>query len=216
MLLSDVSVCFFDFDGLLVDTEPFHYNAYKEVFKDVGLEFSMDFLTYLGHAHHPEGSQFHKLYETAPISWSVLRAKKEKVYQRMLQEDPISLMPGILEVLEYCKEHQIEMCVVTNSEKACTDRIRKKIPALNIIPLWITREDYKESKPAPDGYLKALSCFPNVERKNTRGFEDSLKGVVSLNRADIPAILISRKDHPQLVHPFDAVHIHDASLLLIH
>ena len=66
---------------------------------------------------------------------------------------------------------------------------REAIPVLKTVPLWLTRENYQNPKPAPDGYLKAIEMLEGKGGR-TIGFEDSLKGLQSLHAAGVDGVLI--------------------------
>lgn len=46
MNIHDYQVFFFDFDGLVIDTEPLYYRAFLTACRERGLDTSMDFSTY--------------------------------------------------------------------------------------------------------------------------------------------------------------------------
>jgi len=104
-------------------------------------------------------------------------------------------MSGAQAVLEMIHEENVPHCVVTNSTRKQIEKIQEKIAPLKTIPLWITREDYQNPKPAPDGYLEAVK---RLGCENGLGFEDSMRGVESLKGANIKPLLICSSDHPQM------------------
>ncbi len=81
-------------------------------------------------------------------------------------------MPGVEELLKELIELKSKRAVVTNSTKEQIETIKELLPLLKSIPLWITREDYENPKPAPDGYLKAMEVLADSGDR-VIGFEDS-------------------------------------------
>ena len=174
--IHDFQLFLFDFDGLLVNTEHIHFQAYinmcaKRNFK---LDWSLD--EYLSIAH--SGSEalkisiyakFPKLYDLQP-TWKVLYEEKKKSYKDLLLTGKIELMPGAFSLLEALKKENIRRCVVTNSFKEQTDYIRASNDILNTIPHWITREDYTKLKPDPESYLKAISLYGKKGDKKIKWF----------------------------------------------
>lgn len=199
-LLRKYTLIFFDLDGLLVNTEDLHFQAYQKMCKDRGFDLPWDFKTYCYIAHgSSEGlkeavyKEFPALYEKEP-NWSVLYAEKKKAYLWVLEKGNISLMPGVDRILEFVKQNAIRSSVVTNSAKELTDAICKKLPALASLPNWITREDYQNSKPSPDAYLEALKRHAKPDDK-VIGFEDTVRGWRALNLAGIEGVVVSSSLH---------------------
>lgn len=194
-----ISAVLFDFDGLLVNTEPLHYLAYMRMCQDHGLALDWDFAKFCHEAHSQEGGFFAGLRKEIPTAFdrgltaSVLYAAKTQWYNRLLETEPVVLMPGVEQVLIELASRGVKRAVVTNSPKSQIERVQQRLPLLTTIPLWITREDYRLAKPSPEGYLLAL------ERLQTQGpaigFEDTLKGVQALQGAAVAAVLVSSIDY---------------------
>lgn len=194
----------FDFDGLLVDTEKLHFKAYQLLCQNYGLNLSWSLSDFFQHAHSSSNglekafySQLPLLYQKQP-KWSILHQEKRDIYQMLLHQGKLSLMPGVEKLLLKLQEENKNRCVVTNSSIKQVDFIRQQIPLLDSIPYWLTREMYDKPKPFPDGYLKALKQWGSSSSSSI-GFEDSLKGLTALQQAKIdPCILICSSHHPQL------------------
>jgi len=193
---------FFDFDGLLADTEPLHYKAYQKLLERRNLHLPWDFTTYCSFAHQKTEvfaevmfSLFPSLKEEEP-NWMVLREEKQAIYQELLTSQAISLMPGADKLLRLLSSQSKSLYVVTNATLRQITAIRKLQPLLNLIPTWITREDYKHPKPAPDCYLKALEIHGDPSCKVV-GLEDTLRGVTALQAAHITSILILPHSYPK-------------------
>lgn len=195
-MLKDYTVIFFDMDGLLVNTEQLHFSSYRAMCRNRGYLLPWDFAAYTLAAHvRAEGlrdaiyAEFPELYRQEP-DWSVLYAEKKRCYREVLLSEDISLMPGVRRMLDRCDHSGIRTCVVTNSFREHVDLIRERVPELSRISRWIVREDFVRPKPAPDPYRKALDLYAGPEDRAI-GFEDTVRGVISLKAAGIDPILIS-------------------------
>ncbi|MCI5052378.1 MAG: HAD family phosphatase [Simkaniaceae bacterium] len=199
MWIDNYDLFCFDFDGLLVNTEALHCKAYDEMLARRGYVLGWDFFEYCDKAHFSTEvlrdavyGKLPKLREEEP-QWDVLREEKQQIYQGLLTQGSVELMPGAGALLEAIGDRK--MCVVTNSTAVQIGRIRQVLPELDCIKHWFTREDYERPKPAPDGYLHALRSL-GAER--AIGFEDTLKGLNALRETPITAVLVCPKEHPQL------------------
>jgi len=200
--ISKFQLFLFDFDGLLVNTEALHFEAYQTLCARHGFKLNWDFSTYCGAAHFDATSLREALYAHLPglyakqPVWEELYAEKKEIYMELLRQGRLQLMPGVERLLRALQEVGIKRCVVTHSPQEQVDYIRQMIPTLNLIPHWVTREDYLHPKPAPDGYEIAIERFA-ARGDEMIGFEDSLRGLQALKSTrKTLAVLISSFLHP--------------------
>lgn len=210
----------FDFDGLLVNTESLHFQAYINIYAKRGFVLNWDFQQYAQAAHIGAESmkeaiyqEFPKLYEREPY-WEVLYEEKTAEYIDLIGKSRIEMMSGARKLLEALEKANIRRCVVTNSTKQQTDLIRAKIPVLNTIPHWITAGDCLNKKPHPECYLRAIRLY-GEKGDRIIGFEDTLKGLNALRQCPVQAVLICPSHHPQLSTVLSSNFLHFESFDLI-
>lgn len=189
-----------DFDGLLVNTEALHYQAYANLLARRGYPLPLTFHNFLQLAHLNATAWREALYANIvglDPDWEVLYREKKEEYARLLEVGKIELMPGVEPLLRALEKEGVRRCVVTNSFLAQVKQIREKIPVLQSLPHWITREDYGSAKPSPECYLKAIELY-GKEGDQIIGFEDSMRGLEALQKTAALPVLICAKDHPLL------------------
>jgi beta-phosphoglucomutase len=186
----------FDLDGLLVNTEELHYQAYKEMLKKRGFSLLWDFSTYFKIAQQDASAprcfiykEFPDLYKMEP-NWELLYAEKKREYLALLHRSPVPLFPGVAQFLRLLEAKNKPRCVVTHSGRSLVDVISAKNPILQSIPHWFAREDYNAPKPSPDGYLKAIATLASDDTP-VIGFEDSIRGMRALLATRAEAILVN-------------------------
>ena len=193
----------FDFDGLLVNTEELHFQAYIRMCAKRGYTLPWDFQTFSAAAHHTSTGLRDKIYTDLPELqikeplWSVLYAEKKQAFFEIVQEGYTTLMEGVAELLTALDQAKINSCVVTNSPSAVIQLIRQQIPLLNLIPNWVTREHYSQPKPHPECYQYAIQNLA----KHTDciiGFEDSPKGYEALSHTSAIPVLVCPQDSAYL------------------
>ena len=200
--LLDYQLYLFDFDGILVDTEPLHYASYMELTRRRGYPLKWSFSRFCAEAHSKamgffEGWQreYPHLFDEGPTQGELYEEKK-RIYTELLQNNSLKLMEGVQPMLQELEAHQIKSAVVTNSPKAHIEMIKKSLPLLQKISLWVTREGYAHPKPSPEGYLKAISLLGKPGDR-VIGFEDTLKGLKALLSAGVESVLICPSDAEQ-------------------
>ena len=207
----------FDFDGLLVNTEHLHYQAYANMLANRGESLSWDFPTFIKHAHFSAiglrdaiYAEYPKIYEREP-RWEVLYEEKKREYFSLLKSGKVELMKGALALLHALEKAKICSVVVTNSLKEQTDAILAQIPALHAIKHWGTREMYEKPKPDPECYLRAIELYGKKAKKIV-GFEDTVKGLKALLHTPAIPVLICDSHHPQLQTQLESRVVHYESL----
>lgn len=190
----------FDFDGLLVNSEPLHYQAYMNALEQRGIHLDWGFAQFCALAHLNDRALRDEICAAAPNlarEWPAFYAEKRRAYEAILASGNVELMPGVELLLQALEKAQIRRAVATNSPRAQVEVVKKRISALRSIPLWVTREDYHESKPDPECYLQAIQ---KVGKPGDRiiGFEDSVRGLEALRQTPALPVLICPAHHPLL------------------
>jgi HAD superfamily hydrolase (TIGR01509 family) len=196
--ISNYQLYLFDLDGLLVNTEFIHYQAYIDMLKKRRFELNLSFLKFIDIAHVDDISLREGIYSAFPIlekqesNFNVLRKEKNEIFLELLLSSRVDLMPGVEKLLEELDKKNIKRCVVTNSSFEMTNIIKSKQKILKSIPYWITREDYLNPKPDAECYNKAINRY-SKKGDNIIGFEDSLRGLKALLNTKATAVLINPK-----------------------
>lgn len=190
-----------DLDGLLVNTEELHYQAYQAMCRQHGCILDLSFREYCAIAHTSnEGleamvyKQFPRLRQEEP-RWSALYAEKKALYRELLYTGPVQMMPGAERFLCALQEAGVKRCVVTHSATDLVEVIRQKNPVLDSVPVWFTRESYTQAKPHPECYQKAVLALADAHDQ-VIGFEDTPRGLDALAGTRAKRVLICAKDHP--------------------
>ena len=201
--IHDYDLFLFDFDGLLVNTEELHYRAYRKMCRGFGYDLDWDFQEYAEVAHVSSQGLREEIYKKFPElaakhpRWDDLYKEKTRNYLDLLNRGQVELMPGVEEFLhEVAKRHK-KTCVVTNSSRRMVEAIIDRHPALQLIDLWVTREDYDKPKPDPECYVKAIEQF-SADKERAIGFEDSPRGLQALLGAEAAAVLITQIEYPSM------------------
>ena len=202
-MFHDFDLYLFDFDGLLVNTEEMHLEAYRQACREYQLSLHWNFDDFCRHAHYSatgmrEGLSkiFPQLRSDDPL-WIALYQLKTENYLSYLKEGKVSLMQGAERFLDLLQKRGKTICVVTHSKKAMIDSIKMHQPVLQNIEHWITREDYLEPKPSPDGYLTALSRYLKPGQRAI-GFEDSPRGLEALRASGAQAVWVTQVKYPEM------------------
>ena len=148
---------FFDFDGVIVDSELARINTYKDLFREV---FEIDIEVSKNMIGHPESWNLKNLLELYKIDFDfkVLEELK-KVRSKWLVKEAEKGFNGVnsvLQVITGLESKKIPMAIVTNSSYKYISCAFKNL-SFDLSGFSITTaEDVLSSKPSPEIYLKAL------------------------------------------------------------
>jgi HAD superfamily hydrolase (TIGR01509 family) len=193
-----VDLILFDLDGLLVDTERLHWQAYQRMCRVFGCTLSWDLPTYLAIAGGSATGICERMRIEIPElfhgrEWDELYAVKREQFYALVQSSVIHLMPGAALCLHKLSTTGIPRVVVTHSSQRFVEIVRSAHPIFSTITHWVAREQYRQPKPAPDGYRTACRDT-GVVPERAIGFEDTMRGVQSLIAAQIHAVLVGNPD----------------------
>jgi beta-phosphoglucomutase len=174
---------FFDMDGTLFNTEPYHTDAMLKLAQDHNIRapFSMEAVHELlvGKADHLVFDII-KAWEGFPKEWSVtdfVNTKSSHLLEILKDVDPESYFPkDIKNLLETAKAEGLYLALVTSSEKIITDRLMVLAGIDELFHLRLTRDDCPLHKPHPWPYLEALKTSGH-DPHEVIIFEDSSVGL---------------------------------------
>lgn len=187
---------FLDLDGLLINTEHLHYQAFISASRDFGYRFSFDFSFYLEHISKGRNVLKNVLISSYPNlnhDWELLYRRKEELYILILMNNDVDFMPGAEIFIKKLLYLGKDIAVITNSNRSMVSIIKSKNILFQEIKKWVVREDYNLPKPYPDSYMRAKELYVRGKEKVVC-FEDSLKGIISLKEAFLFGVLVNSSD----------------------
>lgn len=180
-----------DNDGVLVDTEHLFYEANRDLLLEHGVVLSEDdfFNWYLAencgawHIFLQNGLNAEEV--------SALRDERNRRYsQRLLQEGNLAI-DGCAKVLASCAA-RVPMGVVTSANRDHFDIIHARHDLVRYFQFVRTAEDYRDSKPSPEPYLKGLERL-GLAGADCLVIEDSPRGLQAARAAGIECIVLRNR-----------------------
>ncbi|MER7559250.1 HAD family hydrolase [Nocardioides sp. NPDC126508] len=176
----------FDHDGVLVDTEPWYFEAGARALAEIGV--TLDRERYLRDMSLGLGTW--EQARAAGVDEQVItrqRAVRDGYYQEYLKTEAIEI-EGVVEVLAELSQH-VRMAIVTTAKRADFELIHEHRQIRRFMDFVLVREDYEHSKPHPEPYLTGLSRF-DAGKDETLVVEDSSRGLSSAVAAGIDCAVV--------------------------
>jgi beta-phosphoglucomutase len=173
--------CIFDFDGVIVDSEPLHAQAKRLALERFHIEFpsallddfkgrtDVDFFDHVAAHIAPPG---------APAA-SLLAEKNERYLELF---DAVPLMPGFEAFLELARRRFELIGIATSATIRDFGLASDRFDLAGRVDVVITGEDTARHKPDPAPYIEALARL-DVEPIEALVIEDSPNGVRSARAA---------------------------------
>jgi HAD superfamily hydrolase (TIGR01509 family) len=188
----------FDFDGVIADTEPMYWRAWRELLEDYDLPFAWADYRRIGRGIRDE-EMLVSLATMVPDAEVMTRIRKrmpecaEKVRSWTLEQPPIS--DATVELLKFLEGRALGL--VTTSTRSDVEVLLRRKGIAGCFKACVFGEEVTRHKPDPAPYLLIR------ERLGARGgiaFEDSEAGLLSAAKAGFKCIRVfTPGDLPKLV-----------------
>lgn len=180
------SYILWDHDGVLVETEPWYFEATRRCIAELGVELDLE--DYLRDMASGRSAWEYALALDVPVERvASQRAARDNLYQQYLREQNIEI-PGVESVLETLAG-DYAMAIVTTAKRMDFELIHESRGIVQHMQFVLASGDYPRAKPAPDPYLKALEKFAAAPEQ-ALVVEDSERGLRAAVAAGIDCVIV--------------------------
>lgn len=184
----------FDLDGVITDTAKFHYIAWKNLAKKLGITIDETFNETLKGISRMDSldkilAYGHRENDFSLAERETLAQTKNDEYVKLLVDlSSEDLLPGVHDFLVQAKEYDIPCSIASASKNA--PMILEKLGVLDFFGHIVDPEALKKGKPNPEIFIKAAESI-HVSPKDAIGFEDAQAGIEGIKAAGMYAVGIS-------------------------
>ncbi len=200
----------FDFDGVLLDSEPLHFQAYMQVLRPLQIDFSYDLFVsrYVGLS---DVDFFPKVLKDFSLhDKDVQKLMKEKVClyeQILLKKKNLHFAHGAKELLERISAKNKPIAICSGSTKSeifiALDHIDNG-ELKKYFSHIVTVDDVQEGKPSPKGYLETARRM-GIDPERCLAIEDSPKGIEAAKSANMRVTAITSNYGTDLLDQADRI-----------
>ena len=184
----------FDLDGVLIDSEPLHGQAWKETAALFDLNLTYSQLKLLrGRRRIDCANELVKLISKTVKIEEVLKIHKPISRRLILSAQAMS---GSESLIKRCHKQNIPMALVTSSSSESLKLKTANHEWMNLFSTRVLGDDnlLDKGKPAPDPYLLAAEKL-NIAPENCWAVEDSISGVTSALKAGCFVLFLKEKSN---------------------
>lgn len=201
----------FDMDGVLINSEPLHFEIWKRIFRERGLE--IDYEHYKGCI----GSTVKRLVELIKEGYGVdfygdaaLPLRFKELKNLYIREHGIPKVEGVPEVIAYLKKNGYRLAVASSSPQEYIELCTGKIGIAEYFDILCSAERVARPKPAPDVFLYVAEQM-QAAPEECLVIEDSYNGSLAAKAAGMKCLGFANPDSgnqdlsaaDDIFYPFD-------------
>ena len=189
--MKKVKAVIFDMDGVLVDSEPFHIENEKRMFRKMGLNISDE--EHAGYMGTATDVMWKEIIRRRNLNLDVAEMTELTIKEGLpffYSLERIAPSPGLVELLEKLKNKRIPMAVASSSDSETIRIILNKSGLMQYFQYTVSSSEVGKSKPAPDVFLHAAKLV-GVQPQNCIVIEDSKNGIKAAKSAGMFCIAYS-------------------------
>jgi beta-phosphoglucomutase family hydrolase len=189
--MNKIKAVIFDMDGVLVDTEPFHIQNEKMMFKKLGLDISEE--EHAGYMGTATDVMWKQINSKRNLSLNIAEMTELTIKEGLpffYSLEKIDPMPGLIELLDWLKEKNIPMAVASSSDPETIKVILEKSGLRHYFLYAVSSSEVGKSKPEPDVFLHAAKLI-GAKPESCVVFEDSKNGIKAAKAAGMFCIAYS-------------------------
>jgi HAD superfamily hydrolase (TIGR01509 family) len=191
----------FDFDGVIADSEPVHYEAFRQSLETDGIVVTWrDYCQrYLGYTD--QEAVEHILADAGravtPVLVNAIVQRKSARFAQRLQEHCV-ILPGVVDLLDDLRAQGIARAICSGAQRHEVETVVEQAGLRPHFEVIVAAEDVRAGKPDPQGYLLSLQKI-NARRNGQMALapqdcvviEDSLWGIQAAKAARMPCLAVT-------------------------
>lgn len=186
----------FDMDGVIVDSNPYHKEAWLQFCKKYEVELKEEDVaeTIYGKTNEAALKEVFKK-DFSPEEADKLGEEKEAIYRELHQKDMVPVK-GLISFLQKLKENNISIAVATNAPLSNLNFILERTQTKQYFDDLIYAKMVSKGKPDPEIYLKAAEKL-DMPPARCIVMEDSTTGVEAGLRAGMKVVALTTTHSPE-------------------
>lgn len=177
----------FDMDGVLIDSQPMHYEGDRQTLASCGIDAPIEEMTaYAGTTNRLRFTLFKEKYDLAE-NIDTLIEKREKIMIDIVNESNAVPTAGVVELLRDIRKCGLKTAVASSSSYPFIYAVLRKLHIEDYFDLIFSGESVPNGKPAPDVFLETAGKL-GIDPSECAVVEDSANGVLAAVRAGMHCV----------------------------
>ncbi|GAA4385792.1 HAD family hydrolase [Hymenobacter koreensis] len=183
-----IQTVIFDMDGVLVDTEPLHHDAFFRHFAELGIPMTAEeYATFLGSSTRNVYQQLQQEFNLTGDVETLMLRKRELFGASFDDATDLELLPGARELVLDLHRAGVPLQLASSASKETIARVFTRFELYPYFDNLVSGEDFPRSKPDPAIFLHAAQ-LAGVPPQHCVVIEDSANGVTAAKAAGMYCI----------------------------
>ncbi|MGZ9130154.1 MAG: HAD family hydrolase [Candidatus Binatia bacterium] len=196
----------FDFNGIIVDDEPIHFELFQKVLAEEGIELTNDayYARYLGFDDRGAFSFGYREHDRplSQLKLAELIARKAVYYQEAIRNH-VAIFPGVKKLVADLAQ-SLPLAVASGALRNEIETILTTANLIHHFKVVVSAEDVERGKPEPDIFLQALAALNAhdgnpIQAKQCVVIEDSKEGIKGARRAGMKCLAVTNSHAAELL-----------------
>lgn len=192
----------FDLDGVIVNTVPLHFEAWKRMFSEYGKNFTFDdYKAKVDGIPRFDGARA-ILTDLSEEELQKAASKKQGYYLELVGKAGIEIYYSTLDLIKELKENAVKIAAASSSRNCRF--ILEKTKLIELFGTIVGGGDFKKGKPDPEIFLLSASRL-GLSPDEVIVFEDAILGVEAAKNGRMLCVGIAREGNTRLLKKADIV-----------
>ncbi len=181
----------FDLDGVIVDTAHYHYLSWREISRDLNIDFTIKDNENLKGVSRIDSLNY--ILKLGSLSFNTeeknnLLDKKNNIYKHSISSlGKKNILKGVEKILSKAREKKMVLAVGSSSKNA--KMIVEKLNLTHLFQAVVDGTMVKKTKPDPEVFLKAAKKM-NLKSSECIVFEDAESGVIAAKKGGFHVVSV--------------------------
>jgi beta-phosphoglucomutase len=189
----------FDFDGVIVNSEPLHFEAFQKVLAKEQISLTQEeyFRELVGFDDKGAIRAAFKLHgrELDPKTFLRVMTLKSEAMMEMIYQRRYAALPGVEEFVRGLWRHY-PLAICSGALRGEIEAILEGVALRDCFPIIVAAEDVTVGKPDPQGYLMAMNLIhqrtgKKLEPKNCLVVEDAPAVIREVRKAGFEVLAVA-------------------------
>lgn len=178
----------FDVDGLIIDSEPLHLQAYNDILENYGIKISENEYSKIVGNKTEIILKYIKTKYSINESIDVLLSLKNSRYQNLKKNNTVP-RDGVLDLITKIYSKQYKLAIATSSNRKETNDVLSFLELTDKFDIVVSEDDVNYVKPNPE-IFNFISNKLNISASNCVVLEDSERGIMAAKLAKMKCIAV--------------------------
>ncbi len=191
--ISNISAVIFDMDGTLVDSEVLTEPAIRAFCHENGIDdANIDCSEFFGASWASIEQRIVDWYPQLASNPNIA-TRLHEIFHKMGQDNPPAFINKAGESV-IAAHALMPTAIISSSYRESIEETIRRMGIEEHVTYYAGADDYRESKPAPDGFLKAAEAL-QTRPQNCLVFEDSIVGIQAARTAGMRVVAITHRSN---------------------